>query len=192
MGYRSNVVIELQGTKDDVTLVLKTYAMSEDKEEVLGANHILFGLYESPIYSPRFLQTEWVVNGNVSYVALCWEFEHVKWYEESHNAFCRLRDTIENLGDAVHVGLFFRRVGENLTDVENEDYNDMGSFNPFSNVISRIEIIEQCKNPMVVTDYKTWHEHGEVMQAGEAKVFVNQDNGTDMEDVPLFEEKANV
>lgn len=147
MGYRSNVAIEIQGKKDSVHLLLKTYAMSETPEQIEAAHHILgptASFYDPPQKTYdcyTLLHRETVINHTETYLTLVFEFEDVKWYTESQTAFERLLDVADNLRAAdggIEIGIFFRRVGEDTTDMEQDSYFDYDTFDPVTSVAARV------------------------------------------------------
>lgn len=152
MGYRSQVSIEIQGKKDSVHLLLKTYAMGETPEQIEGANHILGPTsmhYEDATMAKQrlypcydLLHHEWEVNHTESYLALIFLFDDVKWYTESQTAFERLLDVADNLraaDDKIEIAIFFNRVGEDTADVERDSYFDYDVFDQYTSINTSID-----------------------------------------------------
>jgi hypothetical protein len=132
MGYRSAVAVELMGSKQDVSLVLKTYAMSETAEQIHETNHIL----ETKPHAPRLTKIDF--NDEVH---LIWEFEDTKWYRESDDAFGRLIDIVETYTDEPHnlsIALYFTRTGEEPADIEENSWGNTSDWSkamfPYSGI----------------------------------------------------------
>ena len=148
MGYRSQVTIEIQGKKDSVHLLLKTYAMGETPEQIESANHILGPSIRYPNQADAhpcydLLHHEWVVNQTEPYLALIFSFDDVKWYTESQQAFERLLDVADNLRAAdnnIEIAIFFNRVGEDMADVESDNYFDYEAFDQYTRINTSIDV----------------------------------------------------
>ena len=132
MGYRSAVAIELMGAKQDVALVLKTYAMAETAEQIHETNHILSTEPHAPWLTKIDLNDE---------IHLIWEFEDTKWYRESEDAFGRLIDIVETYTDEPHnlsIALYFTRTGEEAADIEENSWGNTADWSkamfPYSGI----------------------------------------------------------
>lgn len=137
MGYRSNVAIEIQGTKENIRLVLNTYRMAvEGRKDFHEVYNVLGGTLnewvtdevkegdeltayvQHPMNGPEdFL----VIRTDTDRVATIWKWNEVKWYAREDEYLELLFDVINSLKEQVEVSAYFIRTGENPDDIEERE-----------------------------------------------------------------------
>ena len=139
MGYRSNVAIEIQGTKENIRLVLNTYRMAvENNTDFHNVYNVLGGTLNEWVTDEAKERGEWneatyvqhpmngpedflVLRTDTDRVATIWKWNEVKWYDREDEYLELLFDVINSLKEQVDVSVHFIRTGENPDDIEERE-----------------------------------------------------------------------
>lgn len=132
MGYASQVVIALNGKKEDVSLALTMYQASETQEQIDSTWHILC---TGNGYADFFYDTD-TLNMDV-----VWRFNWVKFYDESMEALRRLGNIVQTLHDehGAELSLVMRRMGEDYNDYEDETWG-VQDFPDYIEVVRHLDV----------------------------------------------------
>ena len=153
MGYTSLVVITLEGSKEACQDALNAYKLSETREQIDSAWHILEADYSSEQVSFAYQ----VLGKGVGSLACCvWKFDWVKFYGESDRAINRLGfivDSLHELGKNSmynQLGLKLVRIGENPDDYEEQQWGcvDMAIDVHFEKDLV-VDVLKSDVNPVV-------------------------------------------
>jgi hypothetical protein len=153
MGYTSLVVITLEGSKEACQDALNAYKLSETREQIDSAWHIL-----SEDYSDERTTFAYQVLGKgVGSLACCvWKFDWVKFYGESDRAISRFGFIVDALHDEGknpkynQLGLKLVRIGENPDDYEEQQWGcvDMAIDVHFEKDLV-VDVLKSDVNPVV-------------------------------------------
>ena len=122
MGYESLVVITLEGSEEACQDALNAYKLTETRQQIEMAWHILEHDYSSEQVTFAY---EVLGTGTVCCV---WKFDWVKFYGESDRAIHRLGSIVDALHDEGKnpkyqgLGLQLVRIGENHDDYEEQQW----------------------------------------------------------------------
>ena len=123
MGYTSLVVITLEGSEEACQDALNAYKLTETRQQIEMAWHIL-----EHDYSSEQVTFAYEVLGTTGTVCCVWKFDWVKFYGESDRAIHRLGSIVNDLhiyGDnSKYQGLSLQlvRIGENHDDYEEQSW----------------------------------------------------------------------
>ena len=126
MGYYSEVAVTLTGNEQEVKDLLNAYKLTETKEQIEGAWHLL---HDNPDNDQVKFFYE-LIDANDPVVQLTWLFCGVKWYDESDHALLRLGEMLEGMqenGNNQSLAITTARIGENSDDLEENHWGE----NPF-------------------------------------------------------------
>ena len=152
MGYRSNVAIEIQGTKENIRLVLNTYRMAvEGRKDFHEVYNVLGGAKDEWVEHPRegrelTAYVQHPMNGPEDFlvlrtdndrIATIWKWNEVKWYDREDEYLELLFDVINSLKEQVEVSAYFIRAGENPDDIEGKE---VGAGKGLSNIYPYADI----------------------------------------------------
>jgi len=153
MGYTSLVVITLEGSEEACQDALNAYKLSETREHIEMAWHIL-----SEDYSDERTTFAYQVLGKgVGSLACCvWKFDWVKFYGESNRAISRFGFIVDALHDEGknpkynQLGLKLVRIGENPDDYEEQQWGcvDMAIDVHFEKDLV-VDVLKSDVNPVV-------------------------------------------
>ena len=153
MGYTSLVVITLEGSEEACQDALNAYKLSETREHIEMAWHIL-----SEDYSDERTTFAYQVLGKgVGSLACCvWKFDWVKFYGESDRAISRFGFIVDALHDEGknpkynQLGLKLVRIGENPDDYEEQQWGcvDMAIDVHFERDLV-VDVLKSDVNPVV-------------------------------------------
>jgi len=154
MGYRSNVAIEIQGTKENIRLVLNTYRMAvEHNKDFHNVYNVLGGAKDEWVEHPRegeeltaYVQHPMngpedflVLRTDTDRIATIWKWNEVKWYAREDEYLELLFDVVNSLKEQVDVSVHFIRTGENPNDIEEKEAGG-GAVKVLSNIYPYADI----------------------------------------------------
>lgn len=125
MGYYSDVTVTLTGNEEECKDLLNAYKLTETKEQIEGAWHLLDAQNLNTNGSIRFFYE--AIECNDPVVQLTWHFAGVKWYSESDRALHRLGSLLEGLqteDENQTLAITMQRLGENPDDYEENHWGE--------------------------------------------------------------------
>ena len=126
MGYYSDTTVTLTGEEQEVKDLLNAYKLTETKDQIEGAWHLL---EDNPDNEQVKFFYEFI-DANDPVVQLTWLFMGVKWYDESDKALSRLGEMLEEMQKEdknQSLAMTMARIGENSDDIDENTWGE----NPF-------------------------------------------------------------
>jgi hypothetical protein len=123
MGYYSDVTVTLTGEKQEIKDLLNAYKLTETKDQIAGAWHLL---EDNPDNEQVKFFYEFI-DANDPVVQLTWLFNGVKWYDESEQALHRLGNMLEEMQKEdknQSLAMTTARLGENADDYEENHWGE--------------------------------------------------------------------
>jgi hypothetical protein len=125
MGYYSDTTVTLTGNEEECKDLLNAYKLTETKEQIEGAWHLLDAQNLNTNGSIRFFYE--AIECNDPVVQLTWLFSGVKWYSESDRALHRLGNILEEMQTPekyLSLAITMQRLGENPDDYEENHWGE--------------------------------------------------------------------